>query len=127
MTHLIGGHPLDNNYKGPQYEFYPPTPSHIPPQAKTSGKAITSLILGIISLITLPIGGIIVLGIVGLISGILAIVFSSLSFKEIKRVQARGRGMAIAGLVCGIVSTSVNVLAFVISFVIGFMSAINNV
>ncbi|MNI84590.1 hypothetical protein D3C73_1415090 [compost metagenome] len=75
----------------------------------------------------MPIGGIIVLGIVGLISGILAIVFSSLSFKEIKRVQARGRGMAIAGLVCGIVSTSVNVLAFVISFVIGFMSAINNV
>lgn len=118
---------MDNNYKEPQYGFSPQPQSYVPPQAKTSGKAITSLILGIISLITLPIGGIIVLGIVGLFSGILAIVFSSLSFKEIKRVQVRGRGMAIAGLVCGIVSTSVNVLAFVISFVIGFMNAMNNV
>lgn len=118
---------MDNNYKEPQYGFSPLTQSYVPPQAKTSGKAITSLILGIISLITLPLGGIIVLGIVGFFSGIVAIVFSSLSFKEIKRVQVRGRGMAIAGLVCGIVATTLNVLAFVISFVIGFMNAMNNV
>lgn len=118
---------MDNNYKEPQYEVTPLTQSYVPRQAKTSGKAITSLILGIISLITLPSGGIILLGIVGFFSGIIAIVFSSLSFKEIKRVQVRGRGMAIAGLVCGIVATSVNVLVFVISFMIGFMSVMNNV
>lgn len=118
---------MDNNYKEPQYGFSPHTQSHVPPQAKTSGKAITSLILGILSLITLPLGGIIVLGIIGLFSGIVAIVFSSLSFKEIKRVQVRGRGMAIAGLVCGIVATSLNVLAFVISFVVSFMNAMNSV
>lgn len=118
---------MDNNYKESRYEFSPLTQSYVPSQAKTSGKAITSLILGIISLITLPLGGIIVLGIVGFFSGIVAIVLSSLSFKEIKRVQVRGRGMAIAGLVSGIVATSVNVLAFVISFVNGFMNAINNV
>ncbi|GGH30211.1 DUF4190 domain-containing protein [Paenibacillus segetis] len=118
---------MDNNYKDPQYGFSPLTQSYVPPQAKTSGKAITSLVLGIISLITLPLGGIIVLGIIGFFSGIVAIVFSSLSFKEIKRVQVRGRGMAIAGLVCGIVATTVNVLVFVIFFVIGFMNAMNNV
>lgn len=118
---------MDNNYKETQYEFSTPTHSHIPPQAKTSGKATASLILGILSLITLPLGGLIILGIVGFFSGILAIVFSSLAFKEIKRIQVRGRGIAIAGLVCGIVATSINVLAFVISFVIGFMTIINNV
>jgi len=117
---------LDNNYKEPQYEFSPLTQSYVPSQPKTSGKAIASLILGIISLIALPLGGITILGVVGFFSGIAAIVFSSLSFKEIKRVQMRGRGMAIAGLVCGIVATSVNVLAFVFSFVISFMNAINN-
>lgn len=118
---------MDNNYKEPQYGFSPRTQSYVPPQAKTSGKAITSLILGIISLITLPLGVIIVLGIIGFFSGIVAIVLSSLSFKEIKRVQVRGRGMAIAGLVCGIVATAINVLAFVISFVASFMNAMNNV
>ncbi|MEF2968597.1 DUF4190 domain-containing protein [Paenibacillus sp. M1] len=117
---------MDNNYKEEQYGFSPLTESYVPPQAKTSGKAIASLILGIISLITLPLGGSIVLGIIGFISGIVAIVFSSLSFKEIKRGQVRGRGMAIAGLVCGIFSTALNVLAFVISFVIAFVNAKNN-
>jgi len=118
---------LNNNHKEPQYGFSPLTQSYVPPQAKTSGKAIASFVLGIISLITLPVGGIIVLGIIGFFSGIVAIVFASLSFKEIKRVLVRGRGMAIAGLICGIVATSLNVLAFIISFVIGFMSGINNV
>ncbi|GAB6990992.1 DUF4190 domain-containing protein [Paenibacillus pini] len=75
----------------------------------------------------MPFGGIIVLGIVGFFSGIAAIVFSSLSLKKIKRVQLRGRGMEISGLVCGIVATSISVLAFVISFVIAFMSGMNNV
>lgn len=116
---------MDNNYKDPQYGFSPPPPPYVPqPQAKTSGKAITSLILGLVSLITLPLG---VLGIIGFFSGIGAIVFSSLAFKEIKRVQVRGRGMAIAGLVLGIVALTLNVLAFVISFVIGFMGAMNNI
>ena len=124
---LIGGYSLDNNPKEPQYGFSPITQSYVPPQAKTSGKAIASLVLGIISLITLPLGGILFLGIIGFFSGIVAIVFASLSFKEIKRVQVRGRGMAIAGLVCGIVATALNVLAFVVSFIIGFTSAINNV
>lgn len=117
---------MDNNYKEPQYESSPLTQSYVPSQSKKSGKAITSLILGIISLIALPLGGIAVLGLVGFFSGIVAIVFSSLSFKEIKRVQMRGRDVAIAGLVCGIAATSVNVLAFVISFVISFMNALNN-
>lgn len=66
------------------------------------------------------------LGVIGFISGIAAIAFASLSFKEIKLMQMQGRGTAIAGLVCGIVATSLNALAFVIAFVIGFTSAINN-
>jgi len=118
---------LDDNHKEPQYGFSPPTQSYAPPQANTNGKAIASLVLGVISLITLPLGGgIILLGIIGFISGIAAIAFASLSFKEIKLMQMQGRGMAIGGLVCGIVATSLNVLAFVIAFVIGFTTAMNN-
>lgn len=117
----------NNNYQGPEYQYAPPNqPNYPPPQVKTSSKAITSLILGIVSLVTLPAGGaFFALGTLGFFSGIAAIVLASLSFKEIKRGQAQGKGMAIAGLACGSVATTFNLLAFVISFVIGFMSAVN--
>lgn len=117
----------NNNYQGPEYPNTPPTQSNYPPQqVKTSSKAITSLILGIVSLVALPIGGaLLVLGTLGFFSGIAAIVLAALSFKEIKRGQAKGMGMAIAGLACGSVATTFNLLAFVISFIIGFMSAAN--
>lgn len=116
-----------NDYKEPLYGFSPLTESYVPPQTETSDKAITSLILGIVSLITLPLGGIVFLGIIGFFSRIVAVVFSSLSFKEIKRVQVRERGMEIAGLVCGFIATTVNVLVFIIFFEIDFMNAMNNV
>lgn len=117
---------MSNNYQEPQHGFSPLDPSQVPLEAKVSSKATPSLILGILSLITLPFGSILFLGIVGFSSGIVAIVLSSLSLKEIKRTRLRGRGMAIAGLVCGIVATTLNVFAFVISFLISFMYAFNN-
>ncbi|MBE9913567.1 DUF4190 domain-containing protein [Paenibacillus donghaensis] len=64
-----------------------------PPQ--TNGKAITALVLGIISIVILWLGAIL---------GILAIIFASLALKDIKRRHQGGRGLAIGGLVCGIVS-----------------------
>jgi hypothetical protein len=76
---------------------------------KTNGKSIAALVLGILS---------IMLPYIGFIIGIIAIVFSAISLKEIKKKQEQGRGMAIAGLVCGIVGTAIYaiiILVFIIA------------
>lgn len=70
---------------------YPP-----PPPARMNGKSIASLVLGILSIVT---------PYIGLLFGIIAIVLSALSLKEIRTRYEQGRGLAIAGLVCGIVGT----------------------
>ncbi|MBB6670543.1 DUF4190 domain-containing protein [Cohnella nanjingensis] len=82
--------------------MYPPPP---PPPARTNGKSIAALVLGILS-IPVPY--------LGFIIGILAIVFAALSLKEIKRTGELGRGMAIAGLVCGIVGTALYTIVFIL-------------
>jgi hypothetical protein len=63
-----------------------------PPQ--TNGKAIASLVLGIVSLF------------LGLLVGILALIFGILANKEINRTRDRqvGQGFATAGIVLGIIS-----------------------
>nr|WP_255807638.1 DUF4190 domain-containing protein [Cohnella mopanensis] len=105
--------------KETQYPYPPQQPYSPPP--KTNGKAIAALILGIFSII-IPNFGILI--------GIAAIVFASFSFKDIKRRQELGRGLAKAGLVCGIVGTSIhsliNIIAFIIAFNSSFWEAFNN-
>ncbi|WP_239618107.1 DUF4190 domain-containing protein [Cohnella mopanensis] len=95
---------MDQNFKEPQYGFSPPPPERFVPP-KTNGKSIAALVLGILS---------IVLPYVGFLIGIVAIIFASISFKEIKRNQEQGRGMAIAGLVCGIVGTAIYAIIILI-------------
>jgi len=84
---------FSNDLNGP-YNNYPPP---LPP-TKTNGKSITALVLGILSVIT---------PYIGLLLGITAIIFASLSFKELKYKNEQGHGLAIAGLVCGIVGTAI--------------------
>jgi len=59
------------------------------------GKAITAMVLGIISIVFC------ITGYFALLLGILAIIFASLSLKN----EKTGRGMAITGLVTGIIGT----------------------
>jgi hypothetical protein len=61
---------------------------------------------------------------VGFLIGIIAIVFASISFKEIKRNQEQGRGLAVAGLVCGIVATAVYAVIILIALLaaVAFMN-----
>ncbi|MGG6310702.1 DUF4190 domain-containing protein [Paenibacillus macerans] len=87
--------PSDTPYSYSTFNQYPPAVPPTPP--KTNGKSIASLVLGILS---------IVIPYVGFILGIVAIVFSSLSFKEIKRTNEQGKGLSVAGLVCGIIGTA---------------------
>ncbi|WP_379134288.1 DUF4190 domain-containing protein [Paenibacillus sp. sgz500958] len=94
-------------------EFYPP----VPPPAHTNGKSVAALVLGILA---------IVIPYIGLLFGIIAIIFSTLSLKEIRIRQEQGRGLAIAGLVCGIIGTIFSVILIIILIIFIFAAASMN-
>jgi len=79
-------------------EPHPPTPPRAPLSARTSGKAVAAMVLGICGLVLgwlfLP-----------LICCVLAIVFGSIALQDIGAQGGRlgGRGQAVAGLVLGII------------------------
>lgn len=97
-----------NNHPYGHQEYYPPPP----PPAQTNGKSIAALVLGILS---------IVVPYLGFLIGIVAIILSTMSLKEIRNRYEQGKGMAIAGLVCGIVGTII--YAILILFIIIFVFA----
>ncbi|WP_313637246.1 DUF4190 domain-containing protein [Paenibacillus sp.] len=81
------------SYEPNEYQNYYPPP---PPPAPMNGKSIAGFVLGILS---------IVVPYIGFLLGIVAIILSAISLKEIRIRYEQGRGLAIAGLVCGIVGT----------------------
>ena len=91
-----------------QHRLTPPPPYG----PKTNGKSIVALVLGILSIIA---------PYVGFLIGIAAIIFASLSLKEIQRNLEQGRGMAIAGLVCGIIGTLIYAILFVLLLFMVFL------
>jgi hypothetical protein len=80
----------------PQAQYSQPAPADGP-----KGFAITSMVLGICSLV-IPYAGIIL--------GILAVVFGAVS----RNKNESGRGMAIAGLVTGIVALALWLIVIII-------------
>ncbi|WP_458125508.1 DUF4190 domain-containing protein [Paenibacillus sp. Z3-2] len=92
-----------NNVDRYYSDTLPPPPYVAPP--KTNSKSIVSLVLGILS-ITIPY--------LGFLIGIVAIIFASLSFKEIRMRMEQGKGLAIAGLVCGIIGTAIYAVIIVL-------------
>jgi hypothetical protein len=88
--------PLQIDYPAPVEA--PPLATAMPaaggyPQSRRSGKAIASLVLGIVGLIVF-----------GVIMGALAIIFGVMALSDIKRDPGLGgRGMAQAGLITGII------------------------
>ncbi|GGF62653.1 hypothetical protein GCM10010912_04720 [Paenibacillus albidus] len=93
------------------HEYYLPPP---PPQ-RTNGKSIASMVLGILS---------IVIPYIGFLFGIVAIILAAISLKEIRRTYEEGRGMAIAGLVCGIVGSLIYAILIII-FILVMAAAYN--
>ena len=63
-------------------------------KAETNKNSIVSLTLGILS---------IVIPMIGLVLGILGVVFSRKATKEIVKTNGIGRGLATSGLICSIV------------------------
>ncbi len=73
-----------------------------------NSKAVTSLVLGIISFLCC-----------GLFTGILGIVIAIKSRKEIKSTGQSGDGMAVAGLTLSIIGTTWSVLVFIYFILMG--------
>lgn len=73
----------------------------------TSGLAITSMVLGILSLL---------IPCLGIITGLLAVIFGGVSLGQINRSRGRlgGRGMAITGLVTGIITLTLYAVYFLL-------------
>jgi len=68
---------------------------------KTNSKAITSLILGSLS-IFIPI--------IGLIGAIVGVVISNKAIKEINNLKEKGMGLAISGMILSILGICIHLL-----------------
>ena len=95
----------------PQYGAPPPPPySHYPPARTGNGKAITSMVLGIASILLCW------LSILDAVPIILALVFGFIALGEVSRgITREGRRQARAGIACALVGA---VLATVLTVVI---------
>ena len=79
-------------------------------ETKTNGKAIASLVLGILSCILLfPKNG----AFVGIVLAIVGIVLAVKAKKEIEMSGEGGKGMATAGMVLSIIALALCVLAII--------------
>jgi len=111
-----------------QNPYAPPTSPNAPPASyayaysqpamlPTSGKAVTSMVLGICS---------IVIPYIGVILGPIAIAFWAAASGDFRHSPPiyKGTGFSTAGLICGIIGTVIWVLVFVMIFVI--VSSVNS-
>jgi hypothetical protein len=76
-----------------------------------NGYGTTALVLGIVGLL---ISFIPFVGVIGAICGLIAIVFGFLGLGRVKRNEANNRGLAIAGIVTGILAIVITVLYFAV-------------
>ena len=81
------------------------------PQKKVNGVAIAALVAGVLGLII----ALFVNGWVGLVISVVAIVLGAIGMKKAKETNS-GKGLAVAGLVCGIVSTAICVIVIIAAF-----------
>ncbi|WP_458118760.1 DUF4190 domain-containing protein [Paenibacillus sp. Z6-24] len=101
------GMPPYNQYD-PYHQQYGPAPNN--------GKAIAALVLGISSIVS-----IMIFPGIGVILGILAIIFAVIAMKELRHRYQQGRGLAIGGLVCGIIGFVIHIL--VVLFIVVIIGA----
>jgi len=95
----------------PQYG-YTPGPQMQPPQG--NGIAVASLVLGICALVLF------FLWFLAPILGLLAIIFGALGISKANKIGGKGKGLAIAGLITGVLGLLISI-ALVVLF-IGFAS-----
>lgn len=88
-----------------------PPPGYAP--TKTNGLAITSMVLGILGILLFWFFGL------GVLLGILAVIFGFIARGQIAREGQGGRGMALAGIITGFVAVGLLVLLVLIGFGLG--------
>ena len=94
---------LPGDLNTPDWPPQEPAPSHVA-EARTSGYAIASLVCGICGMVTCCL----------FVPSILAIVFGAVALPAIRQGQAHGRGLAISGIVLGIIGTAVGVAVWIV-------------
>ena len=83
-----------------------------PPAQQNNGMAIAALVCGILSLLAFW------ACFVGILLGILAVVFGFLGRSKAREMNGNGAGMALAGLITGGLGLLVSLVAFVAFFII---------
>ena len=106
--------PGAGSYPMPPGAYPPPPPfaapySYAPPQTG-NGYAITALVLGLISLFLSWFPG------VDWVLGALAIIFGAVGISTARRRGGAGRGMAIAGLVLGVVTAVLGIIFWAVIY-----------
>lgn len=110
-----GGSPAPPN--PPRYPYpaggYPPPPyPGLPPPPADPSNAVAALVIGILALFTAPVG-------IGLILGAAAVLMGIIARRRAKRGQGAHGGMALAGIMLGVLAIVVG-LAISAIFVYGF-------
>ncbi|MGW3205465.1 DUF4190 domain-containing protein [Streptomyces sp. NPDC001135] len=97
------GHPQSGpSYPAAPPAAYPQAPGYAMPMQPSNGMGTAGLVLGIIGVVcSLTIA----MEILGMILGILAIIFGAVGRGKANRGEATNRGAATAGLVLGIIAT----------------------
>ena len=84
-------------------------------RSKMNGKAITSLVFGILSIIFM------IISLLGITFAIIGLVFGFIGLNEIKRFKQEGRKMALAGVICSSIGVLLPILLAIIAY-IAFMN-----
>ena len=87
-------------------DYYNQYGNDMPPQGK--GKAIAALVLGIVAVVFSC-----CCTYIGIICGVLAVIFGILEIKK----NGEGKGMAIAGTICGGIGAVAGIIMTIINFV----------
>ncbi len=93
----------DGQPQGYGQPLYPGWPGP-PPQGKSNGFGITSMVLGIISL------ALFVTNVLAVILGVLALVFGILGRGKVSRREADNGGMALTGIITGSIGATLGLL-----------------
>jgi hypothetical protein len=96
-------------------QSFPPSDSYVSPPSGRNGLATASLICGIVGLLLAVVG-------IGLLLAIVAIVLGAVGLSQIGRTAARGKGMAISGIILGILTLALMPLLLVIAILLPSLS-----
>jgi len=107
----LNGPPLPPPFSPPQPP-YPPS-AYIVAPTTSNGVGVAAGVLGIVGLV---LSFIPVLDVVGVVLAILAVILGALGIQRANAAGGAGKGMAVTGLVCGLVALAIGLLFIAVIF-----------